>query len=124
VEAMNAIRRDIHQVAQQSRNRESELQQVRTLVRTDDESVVHLLNKPVMVIGRASDAEISIRSNTVSRRHACLRVGRDVVILEDLGSTNGCYVNGKRVKRQLLKDGDRLEVGEMKFRFTTRVAQS
>lgn len=122
VEALNAIRRDIHQVAQQSRYREAELQ-VRTLVRIDDESVVHLLNKPVMVIGRANDAEICIRSTTISRRHACLRVGRDVVILEDLGSTNGCYVNGKRIKRQLLKDGDRLEVGEMKFRFATRVTQ-
>jgi DNA repair exonuclease SbcCD ATPase subunit len=123
VEALNAIRRDIHLVAQQSRNRESELQ-VRTLVRVDDESVVHLLNKPVMVIGRANDAEICIRSTAISRRHACLRVGRDVVIVEDLGSTNGCYVNGKRIKRQLLKDGDRLEVGDMKFRFATRVAQS
>ncbi len=123
VEAMNAIRHDIHQVAQQSRYRDSDVQ-VRTLVRTDDESVVHLLNKPVMVIGRANDAEICIRSSSVSRRHACLRVGRDVVIVEDLGSTNGCYVNGRRVKRQLLKDGDRLEVGEMKFRFAARVAQS
>lgn len=123
VQALNAIRHDIHQVAQQSRYRDSELQ-VRTLVRMDDESVVHLLNKPVMVVGRASDAEICIRSNAISRRHACLRVGRDVVIVEDLGSTNGCYVNGKRIKRQLLKDGDRLEVGDMKFRFATRVSQA
>lgn len=122
VEALNAIRRDIHQVAQQSRYRESELL-VRTLVRIDDESVVHLLNKPVVVIGRANDADICIRSDSISRRHACLRVGRDVVIVEDLGSTNGCYVNGRRVKRQLLKDGDKLEVGDMKFRFATRISQ-
>jgi pSer/pThr/pTyr-binding forkhead associated (FHA) protein len=95
----------------------------RTLVRMDDESVVHLLNKPVMVIGRANDAETH-PFHAISRRHACLRVGRDVVIVEDLGSTNGCYVNGKRIKRQLLKDGDRLEVGDMKFRFATRVSQA
>lgn len=123
VEALTAIRRDIHQVAQQSRYRESELL-VRTLIRADDESVVHLLNKPVMVIGRANDAEICIRADSISRRHACLRVGRDVVIVEDLGSTNGCYVNGKRIKRQLLKDGDKLEIGAVQFRFATRATQS
>lgn len=122
VDALNAIRRDIHHVAQQSRHRESDLQ-VRTLVRVDDENVVQLLNKPVMVIGRAPDSEICLQLPSISRRHACLRVGRDVVILEDLGSTNGCYVNGKRVKRQLLKDGDKLEIGDVMFRFATRATQ-
>ncbi|MGE0115832.1 MAG: FHA domain-containing protein [Steroidobacteraceae bacterium] len=123
VEALNAIRRDIHQVAQQTRYRDSDLL-VRTLTRADDAGVVHLLNKPAMVIGRADDADICIRSDSVSRRHGCLRVGRDVVIIEDLGSTNGCYVNGKRVKRQLLKDGDKLEVGNVMFRFAARVSQA
>ena len=123
VEALNAIRHDIHQVAQQSRYRESEVL-VRTLVRIDDESVVHLLNKPVMVIGRASDAEICIRADSISRRHACLRIGRDVIIVEDLGSTNGCYINGKRIKRQLLKDGDKLEIGAVQFRFAARATQN
>lgn len=123
VEALNAIRRDIHQVAQQTRHRESDLL-VRTLTRVDDAGVVHLLNKTVMVVGRANDADICIHSESVSRRHACLRVGRDVVIVEDLGSTNGCHVNGKRVKRQLLKDGDKLEVGSVMFRFAVRVSQA
>jgi pSer/pThr/pTyr-binding forkhead associated (FHA) protein len=50
-------------------------------------------------------------------------VGRDVVIVEDLDSTNGCYLNGKRVKRQLLKDGDRLEIGTIQFRFAERAVQ-
>jgi chromosome segregation ATPase len=123
VAALNAIRRDIHQVAQQSRHRASDVL-VRTLVRVDDPDVVHLLNKPAMVLGRSHDADICIQTESISRRHACLRVARDVVIIEDLGSTNGCYVNGKRIKRLLLKDGDQLEVGEVKFRFATRVSQS
>ncbi|MGC3983196.1 MAG: FHA domain-containing protein [Steroidobacteraceae bacterium] len=123
VETLNAIRRDIHQVAQPSGYRDAELL-VRTLTRLDDSSVVHLLNKAVLAIGRAGDADICIRAESISRRHACLRVGRDVVIIEDLGSTNGCYVNGKRIKRQLLKDGDQLEIGEVKFRFGERATQS
>jgi pSer/pThr/pTyr-binding forkhead associated (FHA) protein len=123
VDALTAIRRDIHQVASQTRHRESETV-VRTLVRLDDEGVVHLLNKPVMVIGRTTDAEICINTDSISRRHACLRVGRDVVIIEDLDSTNGCYLNGKRVKRQLLKDGDRLDIGTIQFRFAERAVQS
>ncbi|MGD9843032.1 MAG: FHA domain-containing protein [Steroidobacteraceae bacterium] len=122
VDALNAIRRDIHQVAQQSRYREPDVL-VRTLVRTDDPAVVHLLNKPAMVLGRSYDADICIKTDSISRRHACLRVARDVVIIEDLGSTNGCYVNGKRVKKQLLKDGDQLSVGDVKFRFSARVSQ-
>jgi chromosome segregation ATPase len=122
-DAMSEIRRDIHQVAVQTRTQHSETL-VRTLIRSDVNDVVHLLNKPSMTIGRGSDADIIVKSSSISRQHACLRVSRDAVIVEDMGSTNGCYVNGRRIKRQLLKDGDKVELGAVAFQFAARPANN
>lgn len=67
------------------------------------------------VIGRQSECEISIPSEEVSRRHAELRVTPDGVMVEDLGSSNGTYVNDRRVTRQLMKAGDELRLDTIRF---------
>jgi chromosome segregation ATPase len=122
VEAMQAIRRDIHQVALQTRKNEGETL-LRTLTRDDAEGVVHLLSKSSISIGRGSECDIQLQSGSVSRYHAVLRISHDAVIFEDMNSTNGCFVNGRRIKRQLLKDGDRLKVGAVPLRFGIRATQ-
>ena len=122
VEAMQAIRRDIHQVALQTRKNEGGTL-LMTLSRVDAEGVVHLLNKSSMSIGRGHDCDIRLQSGSVSRYHAILRISHDAVIFEDMDSTNGCYVNGRRIKRQLLKDGDKLAVGAVPLRFGIRATQ-
>jgi len=122
VEAMQAIRRDVHQVALQTRKNEGGTL-LRTLTRDDAEGVVHLLNKSSMSIGRGHDCDIRLRSSSVSRYHAVLRISHDAVIFEDMNSTNGCFVNGRRIKRQLLKDGDRVKVGAVPLRFGIRATQ-
>lgn len=122
-EALNAIRVDIRKVARPAERRDAETL-LRTLARIDDDSVVHLLNKNVMSVGRAADNDIQIHSDAISRHHANLRISREAVIVEDLGSTNGCYVNGRRVKRYLLKDGDKFEMGNIAFKFAVRPSQS
>ncbi len=121
-EAMEAIRRDIHQVAYQTRKNDGGTP-LRTLTRDDAEGVVHLLNKSSISIGRGQECDIRLRSSSVSRHHAILRVSHDAVIFEDMSSTNGCFVNGRRIKRQLLKDGDRLKVGAVPLRFAIRATQ-
>jgi chromosome segregation ATPase len=121
-EAMQAIRRDIHQVALQTRKNEGGTL-LRTLTREDAEGVVHLLNKSSISIGRGHECDIQLQSASVSRYHAVLRISHDAVIFEDMNSTNGCFVNGRRIKRQLLKDGDRLKVGEVPLRFGIRATQ-
>lgn len=63
------------------------------------------------VIGRAADAAIQIDSPAVSRYHARILVAADAVTLEDLGSKNGCYVNGTLVSSQRLVDGDQIRLG-------------
>jgi hypothetical protein len=66
-----------------------------------------------MLIGRSSGCHIVLEDNMVSRRHAELRVTDEAVSVHDLGSVNGIYVNGERVRDpRRLKDGDRLQVGQ------------
>ena len=65
----------------------------------------------VNVIGRAPDAAIQIDSPGMSRHHARILVAHDAVTLEDLGSKNGCYVNGSLVTTQRLSDGDQIRLG-------------
>ena len=67
-------------------------------------------------IGRAPACEIWIDSPSVSRHHALLMVDDQGAIIEDLQSTNGVYLNGRRIARQRLHDGDVLTIGETKFR--------
>ena len=62
-------------------------------------------------IGRAHDADVRVDDAGISRKHARLLRTFDRHILEDLGSTNGVYVNGRRVERIDLADGDRIQVG-------------
>ncbi|HUR13658.1 MAG TPA: DUF3662 and FHA domain-containing protein [Mycobacteriales bacterium] len=63
------------------------------------------------VIGRGAEADVQLTDTGVSRKHAELRLVDDAVEVHDLGSTNGTYVNGQRVKTASLRDGDRVRVG-------------
>jgi len=56
----------------------------------------------------------------VSRYHAVLLAGPVHTTIEDLRSTNGVFVNGKRVSRHVLKEGDRVTIGKTNFRYTVR----
>ena len=71
---------------------------------------------------------MQIDSQSVSRNHAMLLKGARELIVEDLNSTNGVLVNGRKVSRQVLSDGDVLTIGETQFRcvlkFNSRSADS
>lgn len=70
-----------------------------------------------MIVGRSSSCDIVIEDAGVSRRHA--EIGREAgrFYVADLGSTNGTYVNGRKVSRQLLADGDLVSFGKVAARF-------
>ena len=75
------------------------------------------LTKEKTTLGRRPYNDIVIDNLAVSGEHAVLHlVGADVFI-EDLGSTNGTYINGKSVKRQLLVESDTVEVGKYKIKY-------
>jgi|RhiMethySRZTD1v2_1073278.scaffolds.fasta_scaffold05288_4 pSer/pThr/pTyr-binding forkhead associated (FHA) protein len=68
-----------------------------------------------IVIGRALDANISVDSPLVSRRHAALRRGEAGYSVEDLESGNGVFVNGERVGSAPLRANDTLQIGDALF---------
>jgi len=90
---------------------------------TSDVPRQYPLNKKTMTVGRSSQCDIQIVTQFVSREHARLAVGpRGTVVIEDLGSTNGVFVNAARVERQELRHGDLVTVGETQFRFLESMA--
>jgi DNA-binding CsgD family transcriptional regulator len=71
-----------------------------------------------LLIGRGRDADIRIQGDGISRQHARMKVGGDGVQFEDLGSTNGSFVNGERVAgRRRLQDGDMMRIGRTSVLF-------
>ena len=58
----------------------------------------------------------------MSRHHALVLVGPRDTVIEDLNSTNGVLVNGRKVARQVLNDGDSLTFGETQFRYFARAS--
>ncbi len=67
------------------------------------------------VIGRAPDCDISIPSEEISRRHAQVKPITDGLAVEDLGSSNGTYINGARIQNGILKPGDELRLDTIRF---------
>jgi DNA-binding winged helix-turn-helix (wHTH) protein len=66
------------------------------------------------ILGRGSDSLVWIDAQSVSRRHARLRIDAGLATLEDLGSKNGTFVNGIRLTTALaLRDGDELRIGSV-----------
>ena len=75
------------------------------------------LTKERTTLGRRPYNDIVIDNLAVSGEHAVIHMTDQDVEIEDLGSTNGTYVNAKAVKRQDLRNGDTIEVGKYKIKF-------
>jgi pSer/pThr/pTyr-binding forkhead associated (FHA) protein len=90
---------------------------VRLVVRkgADSERVVRLKSEET-IVGRRKDCDLKIRSADVSRRHCLLSYQDGVLLVEDLDSVNGTFLNGQRVTgRQAVRPGDELEIGPICF---------
>ena len=92
----------------------------RLLIRSDGErEVVHVLARKTSV-GRTPDNDLQIDAKYISRHHAVILAAPAHTIIEDLNSTNGVMVNGRRISRQILKDGDQVTIGRAEYRFAVR----
>ena len=80
------------------------------------------LTKDRTTLGRRPYNDIVIDNLAVSGEHAVLQMSGNEVYLEDLNSTNGTYVNGKAVKKQLLQNSDTVEIGKYKIKYVNEVA--
>jgi pSer/pThr/pTyr-binding forkhead associated (FHA) protein len=82
------------------------------------------LTKDRTTLGRRPYNDIVIDNLAVSGEHAVLQMAGNEVYLEDLNSTNGTYVNGKAVKKQLLQNSDTVEIGKYKIKYVNEAASA
>ncbi len=75
------------------------------------------LTRPQMIIGRSSTADVQIDQEAVSRNHCKVLNTGNAVLLRDMGSTNGTYVNDEMIDEYVLRDGDFIKVGRCIFKF-------
>lgn len=85
------------------------------MVREGSENRSFPIKKDNTVIGRREDCDLRIAIEAVSRKHCRIAVAGDSVIIEDLGSSNGTFVNGSKVKRTEVSAGDTIQVGPVAF---------
>lgn len=81
-----------------------------------DQLITHYQLSPGRtIIGRTSDNDLQIRSKFISRHHAQITTDRRHSVIEDLNSTNGLFIGGRRVKQHVLQNGDVIHLGEHKL---------
>jgi transcriptional regulator with GAF, ATPase, and Fis domain len=76
-----------------------------------------LLDKPLYRFGRSQEADIVVTDKNVSGLHFSLSLKDDKAEISDLGSTNGTTVNGKKIKKAVLRDGDAIAIADLKITF-------
>jgi predicted component of type VI protein secretion system len=81
------------------------------------------LQRPVLLIGRHPECDIRIELPKISRRHCCVAIAYDRVIIRDLGSRNGVRVNGEIVDESRLVEGDEVAIGPLIYRLVGEAVQ-
>jgi len=95
---------------------------VKFIVKEKDREYEFLLAPGIYVVGRDATCDVTLGSTHVSRRHMSCRVSGSGVEVSDLGSRNGTYVGGLRVKSATLKDADTVRVGDVEIVFQGTMA--
>jgi diguanylate cyclase (GGDEF)-like protein len=68
------------------------------------------VEKGKTIIGRSAQADIPLKDASVSREHSEIKIDGEKATIKDLGSTNGTFVNNKRIAKHVLKDGDKIQI--------------
>jgi pSer/pThr/pTyr-binding forkhead associated (FHA) protein len=71
-----------------------------------------------VIVGREKGCAVHIESESISRWHARIHFNGDAWVVEDLQSTNGCFVNDMPVAKSVLRDADMLKIGSVIFKFS------
>jgi pSer/pThr/pTyr-binding forkhead associated (FHA) protein len=88
------------------------------IIGSDEKDKVIELEEEDIIIGRIPECEICISIENVSRRHARVIFRNEEYFIEDLGSTNGTYVNGIKIVKCVLRNSDQINIGGVKILFT------
>ena len=93
-----------------------------TLLNTEAAGASFPLKGELVLVGKSTENDIVLNHPTVSRNHLRLKRQRDRFVVEDLGSTNGTFVDGAQVREAYLRAGALLEVGDVQLRFHSTLA--
>lgn len=85
------------------------------LFKKDGSQKTFPLESNITIIGRRQDCDLCIPLMSVSRRHCQLNSNKDTLVVRDLKSCNGTYLNGKRIDEATVKPGDYLKIGPLVF---------
>jgi diguanylate cyclase (GGDEF)-like protein len=109
---LNDTTRDEGDELSQSVDRGPRSEAALTVLRGENPGTLYTLEGAEAIIGRSADAAVSIPDGTLSRHHACIRRLESGFAIDDLGSTNGTFVDGHRVDAlHKLEDGCRIYLG-------------
>ncbi|QDT68296.1 Sensor protein ZraS [Planctomycetes bacterium MalM25] len=86
-----------------------------------DQGQRHTLDEPMIGVGRVGGNAIQVHDTEVSRKHAVMELSGEEYVLRDLNSSNGTFVNGKRIKEQRLLSGDQIQFGRTLLLYTGTV---
>jgi ABC-type multidrug transport system fused ATPase/permease subunit/CRP-like cAMP-binding protein len=89
-----------------------------TLLKGAQVGRANVLDGRVVTIGRSIENGVHLQDNAVSRRHCRIYWADDAYLVEDLGSSNGTYVNGAKTEKLRLRDGDIIQVGDHILQFS------
>jgi pSer/pThr/pTyr-binding forkhead associated (FHA) protein len=81
------------------------------------------LHRPVLMIGRHPECDVRLSLPKISRRHCCLALSYDRVLIRDLGSRNGLRVNGRKVEEARIQAGDEIAIGPLIYRLVAESDQ-
>jgi len=84
---------------------------------SEDKDGIFELSERMVVIGRSTECDIQLGVQNVSRKHAVIIFHNEEYLIEDLGSTNGVFVNGIKVVKCVLRNHDQIETGGVKLVF-------
>ena len=83
----------------------------------EGEPKTYVIEAPETLIGRNTTADVQILDRAISRDHSTITWEDDHYVVEDLQTTNGTRVNGKRIRSVTLEDGDQIQVGRSVLTF-------
>lgn len=96
------------------------------LVPVDSGQCLIPLEKAIVLIGRQADCDVSLtNSRKISRKHCCIAQVNNKFVIRDLGSTNGVFLNGRRIQKEsTIAVGDDLVIGDVHFKMTDEIPSS
>ncbi|HMS28003.1 MAG TPA: FHA domain-containing protein [Burkholderiaceae bacterium] len=96
------------------------------LIVTLDDNLINVvsIDKNRMTLGRRPYNDVMVDNLAVSGEHAAIQAIGSEFYVEDLNSTNGTYINGKKVKRQILQTGDQIELGKYILKYINEATET